>query len=352
MIAALAVLALQAPEWDPARTWVFMVGVLEWKDPNVERYPKEGRRDAELAALLEKRGVPRTQIVFLKDEEATLARIRKEFVDFLAKARGTLFIYYAGHGVKDDAGNAYFLPYDSVDAIEKSGWSIPSLFDDLEKHAGAAQALVTADCCYSGALADEARKRKLRTACLASSRASAESTGRWTFTEQLLAGFRGEPRLDLDGDGQVRLEELARDTEIEMAFSDEQLSTFHAAGVPPALSLSSAKPKSHPRVGERLEAKRMDGWRRASIVQVEDARVRVRFVDESPEEWVGADHLRAWNPAHRAAGDAVEVKWRKAWYPARILEGKLGVHRIHYEGHGDEWDEWVSSSRVRPRRKE
>jgi hypothetical protein len=331
-----------------------MVGVLEWKDPSVDRFPKEGRRDLELARLFEDRGVPRAQIVFLRDEEATLARIRKELSDFLPKVRGTLFVYYAGHGVKDDAGRTYFLPYDSEDAIETSGWSIPSLFDDLEKHAGGAQAILAADCCYSGALADEARKRKVRAACLASSRSSAESTGRWTFTEQLLAGFRGDPRLDLDGDRKVRLEELARDTELEMAFREEQLSSFHAAGVPPALALAAAPPKVHPRIGERLEAKRKEKWRRASIVEMDGARARVRYAGRGPEEgeWVEAHRLRPWTPAHRAAGEHVEVKWRKTWYPARILEGKLGVHRIHYEGFGDEWDEWVSSDRLRPRREE
>jgi hypothetical protein len=193
-----------APVWEPEKTWVFMVGVLEWKDESIARFPKENRRDQELAALLSRRGVPAGQILFLEDGEATLARIRKEFPAFLAKATGTVIVYYAGHGDRDASGAAAFLPYDSQGPLEQSGWSVRSIFDDLEKHFKGSRALLLADCCYSGALSTEARKRKVPALCLASSQSSAESTGNWTFTEGLIAGFRGEGLLDLDGDGKVQ----------------------------------------------------------------------------------------------------------------------------------------------------
>ena len=345
------VLAQDGPAvWDPGKTWVFMVGVLEWKDPFLGRFPKKDRRDAELASLFGKRGVPGRQIVFLKDEEATLGRIRKEFAAFLGKADGTVIVYYAGHGDRDASGAASFIPYDAEGPLESSGWSVRSIFDDLEKHFKGTGALLLADCCYSGALAVEARKRKGRVSCLASSRSSAESTGNWTFTEGLLAGFRGEASVDLDGDGQVRLGELAAFSEQELAFSEGQLPSFHAPGADGSLVIAPAGKKKPPRSGERLEVESKGAWYPARILEEDGTRLRVRYAGYGAEwdEWVGPDRARAWKPAHHVAGTRVEVRWKTEWHPSTILEGRLGVHRIHYEGYGEEWDEWVSSDRIRP----
>jgi hypothetical protein len=340
-----------APVWEPEKTWVFMVGVLEWKDEAIARFPKENRRDQELAALLSRRGVPAGQILFLEDREATLARIRKEFPTFLAKATGTVFVYYAGHGDLDASGAAAFLPYDSEGPLEHSGWSVRSIFDDLEKHFKGSRAILLADCCYSGALSTEARKRKVPALCLASSQSSAESTGNWTFTEGLIAGFRGEGLLDLDGDGKVQLEELATHSEQELAFSEGQLSSFHAPGDAGRLVIAPATPKKSPRLGDRLEVESKGAWYPARVLEEDGASLRVHYAGYGDEwdEWVGPDRVRPWKPVHFASGSRVDVRWKKRWYASTILEGKLGVHRIHYEGYGGEWDEWVSSARIRSR---
>ncbi len=64
---------------EPARTWVFVVGSLEWKYSEVfPSFPKTARRDAELVQLLRTRGVPSTQIVYLQDRMATGRAIRSE----------------------------------------------------------------------------------------------------------------------------------------------------------------------------------------------------------------------------------------------------------------------------------
>ena len=62
--------------WEPARTWAFIVGVLEWEHEDIySPFPKEQRRDAQLVKLLEERGVPKGQIRYLQDRRATTAAI-------------------------------------------------------------------------------------------------------------------------------------------------------------------------------------------------------------------------------------------------------------------------------------
>jgi hypothetical protein len=43
----------------------------------------------------------------------------------------------------------------------------------------------------------------------------------------------------------------------------------------------------------------------------------------------------------------VQVQWRRRWYPATVIEVRLGVHRVHYDGYPDTWDEWVPLDRLR-----
>jgi hypothetical protein len=59
-------------EWNPKKTWVFFVGVLEWKDKKTfASFPQKNRRDAVLLDVLRARGVPENQILYLKDKAAT-----------------------------------------------------------------------------------------------------------------------------------------------------------------------------------------------------------------------------------------------------------------------------------------
>lgn len=48
------------------------------------------------------------------------------------------------------------------------------------------------------------------------------------------------------------------------------------------------------------------------------------------------------------AGSEVEIEWHGGWYSGSILALGPEGYRIHYDGHGPEWDEWVSSARLRP----
>lgn len=342
--AVVATLRMKQEMWRPEKTWVFAVGVLEWKDSTMwSPFPKENRRDAELVEEFRKRGVPAERIVFLKDAEATRERIEKSLTELLAKtATGdTLFLYYAGHGSKDDSGVTYFANYDAGKDLQATAWSVPSIFDALDKKFNGSMSILTADCCYSGALVQEAERRKRPWACLTSSLASAASTANWTFTECLLAGLRGDPLVDANGDGAIEFDELAKYTYAEMVFVEEQLALSRAV----ELQLAKAERRAQPRVGERVEALHKDAWSKAKILQVDGERIKVRFLD-GVEAWVGK--VRAFKPHEYKVGTAVEVEWNGKWYPAKILDVREGLHWIRYDGYSDVWDEWVSSKRIRP----
>ena len=291
----------QAQSWNPARTWVFAVGILEFEHGDSwDSFPKEGRKDAELVDFFRQSGVPNDQILFIKDREATKDRIERALARFLAKANegDMLIFYYTGHGAQDDdTGKIYFASYDADDDLQRTAWSVPSIFNTIERNFRGSRALVIADCCYSGALADEAARRKtsISYAVLTSARSDSLSTAEWTFTDALLRGLRGNAKLDRNKDGEIELSELARYERSRMWSQEEQVPVFKTTGdFSPEMILADVGTRSTSRVNGR-----------------------------------------------------VEVEWEGQWYPATILEVRGAKYRIHYLGYGSEWDEWVDDSRLR-----
>jgi hypothetical protein len=57
-------------------------------------------------------------------------------------------------------------------------------------------------------------------------------------------------------------------------------------------------------------------------------------------------------PALRfGVGDPVMVLWGQKWWRARVIATRGGKRRykIHYDGYGSSWDEWVGDRRIRRR---
>lgn len=48
-------------------------------------------------------------------------------------------------------------------------------------------------------------------------------------------------------------------------------------------------------------------------------------------------------------GDAVNVSWKGKWYNATVIQLGQSKVKIHYDGYGSNWDEWVDGSRIRNR---
>jgi hypothetical protein len=344
----------QTRDWQPQRTWVFVVGTLQWKHRDMfDSFPQKNRRDAQLVEFFRQQGVPGQQLVYLQDAQATTRQVKTAFATFLAKARegDLLFVYYCGHGYKSDDGRTtFFATYDA--GKDTPGWSTDSIVREIEKSFKGSRAFLTADCCYSGSLAQQARRLNQRVsfACLTSSSASQLSTGNWTFTEMLIAGLSGKAFADLNGDGQITLTELAEDVKEDMAFAEEQLSSFTTTGNFAADTvLARAGRKSNPEISKRVEVRSEGKWWKARVIDARNGTFHVHYYgwEDSDDEWVRLSQIREPRVVEYPAGSTVEVIWKREWYPAKVMSVERGVHLIHYRVYDERWDEWVGAERIR-----
>jgi hypothetical protein len=341
--------------WQPQKTWLFVVGVLSWKNSDMfGSFPVENRRDAALVEFFKQSGVPDSQIVYLQDKKATQQRIDAALTEQLKKLRADdlLIVYYAGHGTKSEDGNDVFLAsYDAGDD-EVEGWSVNSIPGKI-KESKASRVLWFIDCCYSGqaGLAITRQSDGPAYACVTSSAASESSTEHWTFTEALLDAVRGVSYVDLNHDGAVTLAELAAHVEADMNAAEEQRSTFASTkGFDPGMVLARAEASANSRIGERAKARDSNGdWYACRIIEARDGKFKIHFIgyEDNEDMWVAPEDLKPITPVRYATGTKVDVLWKRQWYPATVLQAKDGVHLIHYTDYESKWDEWVPSRRIR-----
>jgi hypothetical protein len=340
--------------WQPAKTWAFVVGVLEWKDgDSFAPFPKDDRRDARLVQALRDRGVPSSQILYLQDNKATISAVAREFPKFLQKASpgDWLILYYAGHGYKENNGTAYLATYDASEDIP--GWMMRAVPETIEKNFKGSHALITLDNCYSGAMAELVKRSDSRVSygVFASSLASALSTQNWTFTESLLATLTGAPAADANHDGQITFAEVGAYIEGEMLFGEEQVAVSKfTKHFDPQMVFATADQDVGPRIGEHVEALTTNEWYKGVIVDSTPEAFKIHFYGYglSDDEWVTAKNIRGPKLVQYKKGSRVQVNWKKTWYPATVLEVRDGSHLITYEGFDSTWDEWVPSARIRP----
>jgi Caspase domain/Agenet domain len=349
-------------DWNPEKTSVFVVGILEWQHADIwSSFPEcqPNRRDRQLVEHFREAGVPEDRIVYLCDSQATKHRIQQAFAKLLDQTEdGDLLIFYfCGHGYRDaDSGQTWFANYDAGQR-DSSAWSVPSIFATIEKRFHGSRALLLADCCHSGALYDEALKHRdshIKYAALTSSYSHNTSTGNWTFSDCLLAGLRGEAVVDLNDDQIIELDELAQYSELELAFIEGQKAMFTSADTfPRHAHLAYVEDEVKPGVGQRVEVESDGKWYKAKIIDVDGDQFEVHYVhfDDSWDEWVGHDRIRPYQPAQFAAGDKVDVQWQtdEKWYPATVLKAWYGLELVRYDGYDSSSDEWVGSDSVRLR---
>jgi hypothetical protein len=355
LLGAFLAIGLQAEPaaWQPAKTWVFAVGILNFDDKTLATWPDKGREDVVFLDTLRQRGVPTEHIVFLKNQEGTKARITSRLTEFLKQPGpdDTFMFYYAGHGSRDynkDARPVSFVTYDAA-----SDWPIRSVFDEVEANFKGARALLLADCCHSGALADEAGKRHGRVSygVLTSSHASSQSTGNWTFTESLVDLFRGAPILDENGDGRITFAEAAHYQDHEMAFCENQRADNRATGsITPDFVLATVSGhRADPRVGEYCEGEYQGKWYKAKIIDAANGKYKVTWPGwgHESDSFVTSAQLRPFKPTVPPDGTDLEIGWEKKWYPGSVLRSELGLTLVHYKGYPAADDEWVAPDRLR-----
>jgi hypothetical protein len=339
------------PAWEPQKTWVFAVGVIKFDNPKTVGWPEEGRADVEMLQSLEKRGVPRERILFLKNEDATRANIVKAFGPFLQRANSddTLLFYYAGHGSRNyaTAGRpCTFMTYDTG-----SGWPVDSIFDTVAQHFRGRQVIYTADCCHSGCLVVQSSQHAQKgAAALTSSHVSSTSTGNWTFTRSLIRMLDGDAALDFSGDGKITFAEASRFVTDEMALAEGQYAANGTSGgFSPDMVMSLTNGKSTAPRGKLIEGEWQGKWWKAMVLEEKGGEVCVTWPGWSRkyDMWLPKSRTRAYSPKTWPVGAKVEVEWRKQWWPARILKVERGLHFVHYDGFPESDDEWVRAERIK-----
>jgi hypothetical protein len=211
-----------------------------------------------------------------------------------------------------------------------------------------------ADCCYSGRLVDKPRlwKTHLGYACLCSSFSHNSSTGHWTFSDCLLAGLRVQSTVNLNGDGEICINEPGQFSELQMAFVEGQKSVYsNNHEFPERWRLASSSKVRGPREGDRVEVEWKGKWYRSVVLESSGDQCKVHYVrfGDSWDEWVGPARMRPYQPSHLREGRPIEVRWSRdqVWYPAKVVRSWYGLTFIHYEGFPTEWDEWVNADAIR-----
>lgn len=270
--------AFAAPQaWEPARTHAVIVGVLHWQAATLSTYPTADRQDRALYDMLVRRGVPKSQIELLLDEQATLAAMRRAVLNAAQRAHDgdTLIFYYAGHGTSE-GGNACLMNYDVDPSRSETAFTGGDLVKILAAEFKGDRVLLFADCCYSGALAHAAEQlaqRGFEAATITSASDAVTSTNNWTFTHALVEILGGDGDADRNGDGATTLSEAAVEIEDAMRHFENQASGSSRFGLAEDFRLSAVRtPAPRPRipapysVGEYVQITVGGVWKPARIV--------------------------------------------------------------------------------------
>lgn len=353
-----------AESFDAKRTWAVVAGVLEWTDPGLSPFPKEGRKDRELYEKLGELGVPAAQRTLLLEGEATSAAIERALADVVARAGSdaTLLFYFAGHGVRDDEdGEIVFTTVETrLDKLDRTGLRLSKLPGILAGFRGE-KVILLADCCHSGGLAEvaEALRGKRQVVALTSSEASNTSSGNWTFTQTILDGFDGRALLDRNADGVLTLTELSDEVGEAMCHRERQRHGFANFGVAQDLVIARTRER-RPELDGVRDGAGSAPFRHRDWVATGDAEIaRVLTVDPGGRALVElydyATASRTWMPLTSLrrdqlktwpAGSMLRVEWEKEIYDAKVLEVAGGFMWITYPGYDAHWNEWIPAERV------
>jgi uncharacterized caspase-like protein len=231
-------------DWKPAHTYVLVLGLglADWADPDDPSW----ERHRTIAEFFRDAGVPEEQVLFWEDDDGEPETMREKLPEFLANTseESLFFFYYAGHGGLDEENedSFYFVHPTSEDAIY--GYE---LFDMIEENFYGSQAVLLADCCYSGALVELAQEREgdVSYGALTSATSQITSTGNWTFSDCLLEGLHGSRKIDEDGDGSVTFQELSEYVMRRMKKDEKQAAEYGESGdFDPSFRLARARKRT------------------------------------------------------------------------------------------------------------
>jgi hypothetical protein len=339
-----------------------MVGVLNFKDPRIQSFPAEGRKDRELESVLLTEGVPKENLIFLEDQKATGEAMRQGLASMVAKSQpgDTFLFYYAGHGYAE-GGHVFLAPYDLDDSNPfKTGFDAIELETILSKQFEGSQVILLGDFCNSGVLGEVAyqigeKKHSVKAASITSADRWTSSTGSWAYTLTMIRLFQGDSLFDLNGDGMLSFAEGEMRVHTTMRFLESQLSgKGWSSNFNPSQMCSRVKENPKRRVldgfgiGDFVEIRDRGVWLRGEITDIMDSVFTVVLTNENRELKVASNALRSPLPlVSYPVGSEIEVEWNTQWIEATVKEAHLDFHKVHYAEPLQDWDEWVPPQRMR-----
>ncbi|MBZ0202291.1 MAG: caspase family protein [Ignavibacteria bacterium] len=341
-------------------TYGVIAGVLEWTDKGFPPFSNRNRKDKELYELLRTNGVQEKNLTLLIDEASTVEAMKQAVSDALKKApEGSTFIfYYAGHGVKDKDNSIYFASYDiSSKNYKKSGFNVSWLGDAIRDNFKGKLVWLLADCCYSGAMLDEAEKINAagKNVIVLTSAASCNiSTANWTFTQTVIDCLSGLELADRNNDGTISINETGIELGDAMKYRERQMCGFRLLGIdetaPLAKTSGSVTASSGDLApGSYYMAPKGSDMAAVRILSTNENNVECEFYDYSDKstQTFNRSELRPIHFVSYSNGDKIKVSWEGKWYDAEIKKSQNDFYYIKYDGYEDYWNEWVAYDRIK-----
>ncbi len=106
-------------------------------------------------------------------------------------------------------------------------------------------------------------------------------------------------------------------------------------------------------VGTKTQVKWKGSWYKAKVLKRKPNKALITYdgYGSNWDEWVGPERIKCSFAAASAnpypEGSAVKVKWKKKWWPAKVIGVKENTWKIHYNGYDKSWDEWVGPNRIK-----
>jgi hypothetical protein len=337
------------------KSWVFIVGVLEFEDKeNLASFDKRGRVDAQIVKHFESIGVPKNQILYIKDKQAYTDNLKGTFNEFIKKAQkdDNLFFYYSGHGYRNSKSKICLASYSGDD------WTVNDIVRDVNQNFKGNTVFFTADCCLSGGLSEEAQKYKTKNFISLNSVVPSDlSTGNWTFSKALLYALQGKNYADLNNNSKIELSELVQYLDEEMAMVEEQKTfSYIPKNTKDMIITSNVPKKKHPRIGERVyidyDGENYLGFI-TSVNSENQFNIRYYSYTNNETDWVEMKDMKPYTCSQNFSNNTkvkVYSTIDEKWLPAEVKKKFYCLHYIHYEGYGTQWDEWVPTDRIKARK--
>ncbi len=273
---------------NPQKTWLFAVGILTFA--NNASWDSSNRRDSQIVSLFSSRGLPDGHISYIADRRGTLANIKGALGPFLERSQQGDFLihYYTGHG-----------GVGSFETTNGGSYNHAFIAKQITSKFNGKQVLLLGDCCDSGSLEDVVKNASgpIAFACLSSSSRTESGNGRWTFSQAVLDGLRGEPYVDLNGDGYITIDEIAAHVKHDIRVYENNHSIYRKTSDFNGKMVLAKTNSSGRREPEPVRVLYHSKWWKAKLMERSGNKARIRWIQlgydsRDQDIWVNLDRIR------------------------------------------------------------